>query len=190
MLRTFSSALIALFSTALACSAAPPGTGESGEPTPADIEAANEGVKQVTQALGEPTCGSTAPVASISAVGSVVVSPNGSYDPPTCRNAFVVDARGLAAGENITAGYPTQSNIDPFTCLFRYGALSLWKLQGASYVKVGETLGLGALVPARFAYVCVARATLTVPSAGDYKVAAAAGTLFGPTSVVNVFRGP
>src|SRR5688572_3303249 len=121
MLRSRSFASVALFSIALACSGEPPG--ESGEPTPADIAAANEGVKQVTQALGEATCGSTPPVASLSP--SVVVSPNANYDPPTCRNAFVVDAPGLPAGVVITAGHPTQSNIDPFTCLFRYGALSL-----------------------------------------------------------------
>ena len=188
MLRAAWFALVALFSTALACSAGPPGSGESGEVTPADAEAANEAVKQVAQALGEPTCGSTPPVASLSP--SVVVSPDANHDSPTCRNAFVVDAPGLVAGEVITAGYPTQSNIDPFTCLFRYGALSLWKREGASYVKVGETFGLGVLVPARFGLVCVPHASLTVPVAGDYKVAAAAGTLFGPTSVVNVFRGP
>ena len=188
MLCARSFALAALFSTALACSAGPTGSGESGEPTPADIEAANEGVKQVTQALGEPTCGSTPPAASLTP--SVTVSPDANYDPPTCRNAFVVDAPGLAAGVVITAGHPTQSNIDPFTCLFRYGALSLWKKEGASYVKVSETFGLGVNVVARFGPVCIPHASLTVPVAGDYKIAAAAGRLFGPTSVVNVFRGP
>jgi hypothetical protein len=185
MLRTPSFALVAWFSAVPACSAGP---SESGDPTAAEIDAAKDAVKQVVQALGEPTCGSTPPVASLSP--SVVVSPSANYDPPTCRNAFVVDAPGLAAGVVITAGHPTQSNIDPFSCLFRYGALSLWKKEGASYVKVGETFGLGVLVPTRFGLVCVPHASLTVPSAGDYKVAAAAGTLFGPTSVVNVFRGP
>jgi hypothetical protein len=161
------------------------------EPSAEDRALAAEELSQITQALGEPTCATTAADATLAASGTglgIAPSPNAAYDHSTCRNGFVVDLPGVAAGTTLTVANPPVSGIDPLTCLFRYSYGSLYRKQGASYVKVSELTALGVLIPARFAYVCNARATFPVPTAGDYKIVAASGALFGATDVVTVLR--
>ena len=68
------------------------GSADPAPPSEIDRAAAEEELAQVTAALGEPTCGSTAPDATMAnAVYGHVTSPTATYDHPTCRNAFVIE---------------------------------------------------------------------------------------------------
>jgi hypothetical protein len=152
-------------------------------------EEMNEELGRVREALGEATCATT-PADATMQQGSGADSVTAFYDHPTCRNAFIVDAPGI-----VTAGVPGKLQfwagvslgaLEPFTCLFNYGGLTLFQKQGSSYVKVGENFVLGTFGVGRFGGMCSATGFVTVPGPGDYKVAAAAGTLFGGKYAVRV----
>src|SRR5687767_5243288 len=93
-----------------------------------DRAAAEEELGRVSEALGEASCGSTAPDATLSPIGfPYLSSPDGNYDHPTCRNGFVVDAPGARAGRQLNGGPLLIPWPDPFTCLFIWGYASLWQ---------------------------------------------------------------
>jgi hypothetical protein len=151
-----------------------------------DRAVAEEELARVSQALGEASCGSTAADATLLPNQSLR-SPDGSYDHPTCRNAFVVDVPGVIAGTQLWGGRPPLVWLDPFTCLLVWGYSSLWQKQATGYVKISEGSRLGTWAPTpRTGFVCSAPVTLRAPADGDYKLVTAAGVLFGPNSLVEV----
>jgi hypothetical protein len=154
-----------------------------------DRAAAEEELGRVSEALGEPSCGSTPADATLDPTTGQAVSSSGpNYDHPTCRNGFVVDVPGVHAGRALTGGAPPMRWPDPFTCLLNWGYLSLWQKQATGYVKISEGTSLGVWGPfPRVGYVCVARVSLQAPAAGDYKLVSASGVLFGPYGSVYIY---
>ena len=162
-------------------------TGDNGEV--ADQAAREQELGRLSEALGEPSCGSTAPDATLNPnSGQSVFSADGNYDHPTCRNGFVVDIPGARAGRQLTGGPPVMQWPDPFSCLFVWGYASLWQKQAAGYVKIAESsrLGVWGGLP-QVGYVCAAPVSLRAPADGDYKLVTASGLLFGPYGRVQVY---
>jgi hypothetical protein len=164
------------------------GSAEPAPPSGVDRASAEEELAQVTAALGEPTCGSTAPDATLAnAVYGYVTSPNASYDHPTCRNAFVIEMNGLTAGKTVYGGPASTPTLEPFSCVLHWVHGSLWKKDANGvYTKVIEDNRLGTFQAVwRTGFACSARVALPVVEDGDYKLVLSGGYLFGPYRVVD-----
>jgi hypothetical protein len=188
MLRWTASAL--LTSSAVACGAGDgqpdPGSRETGEAPSASSPDVDAEFAKVTQSLGEATCATTAADHVMDpTLESYVDSPTATYDHTTCRNGYVVDLKNATAGHEVSASVHFQPS-DPFSCLFVWSYVGLYQKQGASYVKVGENTGRGAWGWGAFGGACSAIGKITTPVAGDYKVVASAGNLFGGRYAVRV----
>jgi hypothetical protein len=170
-----------------------PGCGASGSDdateAPVDQAAIDEGIAKVTAALGEATCATTAADAIGEYNRGGAMSPlAATYDHPTCRDAFVVDFPAVPAGGSFTAATNEGSMFDPIGCLFSYAYISVWKKDPAGPTALGEAVGTGGWVPVftRGGPFCNRSATVQAPAAGDYKVVASSGQLFGAKKWVTV----
>ncbi len=138
----------------------------------------------VTEKLGEATCGTIAADDSFDYTSTRIGAgtPDGNYGHPECTNGYVVDVTNVPVGGTIYAGSLLPRWPDPFTCLLDWGYESLWQKTGTGYVKLSELSTLG--VWGGVGGPCTAEVKLTAPAAGNYRVVASAGVLFG------VFKGP
>lgn len=144
------------------------------EPDRADLE---RELGTVTEKLGEATCGTIAADDSFdySSLQGGAGTVDGNYGHPECVNGFIVDVSNVPAGGTLEAGSILPRWPDPFTCLLNWGYGSLWQESGTGYVKISESSTLGVWE----GLACAARVTLTAPAAGNYRVVASAGFLFG-----------
>jgi hypothetical protein len=145
----------------------------------------------VTQKLGEATCGTIAADDTLdyTSTRAGAGTPDGNYGHPQCTDGYIVDMTNVPAGAQITGGMTAVRWPDPFSCLFNWGYVSLWQQSGSGYVKISESSALGFWggLP-QIGYVCFAHGTVTAPSAGNYRIVAAAGVLFGPKGAVSITR--
>jgi len=150
-----------------------------GKPNPSDRADLQNELGTVTQDLGEPTCGTVAADDSFDypsgRIGAGTV--DGNYGHPECTNGFVVDVTNVPAGGTMYAGSLLPRWPDPFTCLLDWGYGSLWQQTSTGYVKISELSTLG--VWGGIGGPCTAEVTLKAPQAGNYRVVASAGVLFG-----------
>jgi len=170
------------------------GTGAPGMPELSDAERAarDDEVASVKERLGEVSCATTPPDATldVAVTGLMGASSAAGYDHPTCRDAFVVDVTGgtgsgtleVSTGGNLT-------NI--LACLLTVTVETAYEKQGDTYVKIGDAVGFGTIPPpGSSGWVCQAVAKVPVTGPGDYKVIAAAAQLFGPALPVDVSLFP
>src|SRR5262245_57677424 len=117
-----------------ACSAAGPSRTDA-EPSPSDRSAAEAELGRVTQALGEPTCGTIAADDTLDYPSGRVGAgaPDGNYGHPECKDGYVVDVTNVPAGAKFSGGAFGPRWPDPFTCLLNWGYLSIWKKDGSGY---------------------------------------------------------
>jgi len=167
------------------CGAADPGTSDSASSGDPQIDGE---VARVKQSLGEATCGSVKPYATLSPGGAPQgIGSDYTYDDPLCRNAFVIEDDGVKAGESYRAG--SVSGWDLF-CGFHWSRATLWQKQASAFVQVQDVTTLGgtlAIVPTG-QWFCQTYARVTAPAAGDYKIITAAGVLFGSYTRTSVIR--
>jgi hypothetical protein len=160
-------------------SPSPPGLGDD------DRSAAEAEVARLQQQLGEATCASTAADVTLIGYGSPL-SPDATYDHPTCRDAFVVDAPGVPAGSRVQATtyiVAPPGTLDPIGCFFDVGFVYLYEKRGATYTLINQAGAFGLVSANRLGAICGNVMTLPVPRAGDYKVVASSVRLF--TTVKN-----
>lgn len=155
--------------------------GTASEPERADLQPE---LAKVTEKLGEATCGTIAADDSFdySSTRIGAGTPDGNYGHADCTNGYVVDVTNVPAGGTMYSGSLLPRWPDPFTCLLDWGYGSLWQKSGTGYVKISELSTLG--VWGGVGGPCTAEVKLTAPAAGDYRVVASAGALFG------VIKGP
>ncbi len=163
-------------------------TGASDAATLDDPQIEGE-IARVKQSLGEATCGSVKPFATLPPGGAPYgIASDYTYDDPLCRNAFVIEDDGVKAGESYRGR--SVSGFDLF-CGFHWSRATLWQKQSAGFVQVQDTLAWGTLVvapPRGGGWVCETNARVVAPADGDYKIIVAAGILFGSTARVSVIR--
>lgn len=168
------------------CSAADGPT--SSEPDRAQLDGE---LGSVTQNLGEATCGNIPADETLDYMGTQAGAgtADGNYGHPQCTDGYVVDVTNVPANASLSGGMTAVRWPDPFTCLFNWGYVSLWKQGPSGYVKISEasSLGIWGGLP-QIGNVCFARGTVKVPAAGNYRVVAAAGVLFGPKTAVSITR--
>lgn len=162
------------------------GCGSAGSPAPAERADLNGELATVTQNLGEATCGTLPADETWDFMGPYggAGTADGNYGHPTCTDGYIVDVLNVPAGGNITGGAYLPRWPDPFTCLLAWGYMSLWQKSGTGYVRLTEISSLGFLTGING--VCSAGGTVTASTAGDYRVVAAAGWLFGPKQAVTI----
>jgi hypothetical protein len=150
--------------------------GPASEPAHAELQGE---LASVTEKLGEATCGTIAADDSFDYTSGRIGAgtTDGNYGHPECTNGYVVDVTNVPAGGTIYAGSLLPRWPDPFTCLLDWGYGSLWKQSGTGYVKLSELSTLG--VWGGIGGPCSAEVTLKAPAAGNYRVVASAGVLFG-----------
>lgn len=151
-------------------------SGTASEPEHTDLQ---RELGTVTEKLGEATCGTIAADDSFDYASTRIGAgtPDGNYGHPECTNGYVVDVTNVPAGGTLHAGSLLPRWPDPFTCLLDWGYGSLWKQSGTGYVKITELSTLG--VWGGIGGPCTAEVNMTAPSAGNYRVVASAGFLFG-----------
>ena len=157
-----------------------PATPELSDAERAELDAE---VASMQQNLGEASCATTAADATFdfaTATTNFVYSPAPNYDHPTCRDAYVVDIKNLAETRHIWASGEGPQNLDPFGCLFTITAATLYKKQGADYVKVGDASALGSYPwPGSSGWQCVSRVSFANQPPGDYKIAMSSAQFLG-----------
>jgi hypothetical protein len=190
----FIATTIAIFGLAVCGCSASDGT-TTNQPDPA-TDSTDRGELQgelgtVTQKLGEATCGNIAADETWDYAGlqAGAGTADNTYGHPECTDGYIVDVLNVPSNGELTGGIAIPRYPDPFTCLFHWGYLSLWKQGGTGYVKIAESssLGVWGSLP-QIGTVCVAQGRLTVPAPGNYRVVAASGVLFGPKGSVSISR--
>lgn len=160
---------LASFAFLVGCGGAD-GEASKGEGNAADVDGE---LARVKQAVGEPGCGTVAADVTMDMSTTGLQNSPNTYGHPGCPNGFVADLINPRPGVPITGGFV--GRVDPLSCLFFYGYVSLWEKQGTSYVKLQESAGFGK------GSFCSATGTVTIPAGatGQYRVVSSAGWLFG-----------
>jgi hypothetical protein len=174
-----------------ACGAPDDKANESPEATPGghdDAEVQAE-VGRISQQLGEASCATT--TADVTRTDDNQAGSHGAtYDHPTCRDAFVIDAPGLVAGDPLyfQASVPVTSNVivNFLQCGFEFSWFYVYEKQSTGYVLVSQNSNVGSIQGALPRTACVTSINLTVPRNGDYKIIAASRLLFGAKNDVSV----
>jgi hypothetical protein len=162
------------------------GSGESGsapELSDADRAAMDGEVATLQQKLGEQTCAATQrdAVIDVAAGGILGVGSNDAlYDHPTCRDAYIVDITHFTEPHSIWAQGEGPAGLDPFGCLFTFAAATLYRKDGANYVKVGEGSAVGTYPwPGSSGWQCSVKVDFGVQQPGEYRVAVGAAQFLG-----------
>jgi hypothetical protein len=145
--------------------------------------AMNAEVGTLQQKLGEQTCATTPRDALIDVLaGGIpgVGSSDALYDHPTCRDAFVVDIVNFTEPHSIWAQGEGPAGLDPFGCLFTFAAATLYRKDGANFVKVGEGSAFGTYPwPGSSGWQCSVKVDFGKQQPGEYKVAVGAAQFLG-----------
>ena len=156
------------------CGAAPDpsGRGEDREPT-----------ARAASALGESTCASASYDVDIPGVDGEATSPDGNYDHPDCRNAFIAVGYATAtynthyaAAEWISSNVTTPQYLG---CNAMWIQMTLYKWNGGQYVKVNGGTAYGYEEHTNGDDYCIPPfAEVKTPGNGVYKIVAAAGIIY------------
>ena len=148
---------------------------------------------QVRQEIGETSCATTAADVTVDAAndwaGAPIFSPNGAYDHPTCRNAFIVDINNVQASSAIYAGVGLSSS-NFFECIFEVNLDSVYQKQGGTFVKLNDGGAFGTFeIAGSSGPYCLSRIETTLPQAGDYRVVVSSFQFLGAQLPVTVYVG-
>lgn len=161
--------LLAPFLGAVACGA--PDTGQ------------NQSVPdwgQAREEFGETTCGTTSADTTMTG-DSYVVSPDGSYNHATCTHAYIATTTTNQASTAF-AGYQgplADGNVYP--CNGMWAVVSVWKQNGTSWVKIGDSpVSYGTVFCANGSCGCAAPngANVALSAAGTYKIIGQSGYIY------------
>ena len=128
-----SAAALGIGAVVAGCGAAPDPSGRSEDREP---------TARAASALGESTCASASQDVIITQTDGTATSPDGNYDHPDCRNAFI--AIGYATAQHFDGHWASAYYAGPMTtpqylgCNAMWIQMSLYKWNGGQYVKVGD----------------------------------------------------
>jgi hypothetical protein len=170
--------------------------GATGGPTsaatgsPSDDPAVQKEVGRISQQLGESSCATTAADVVRPVDDPQTESMGATYDHPTCRDGFIIDAPGLLATQTIymDAIVPITTNVlvNYLACYLSVSWLYVYEKQGSTYQLVSQGSVFGSIQGQLPRSACHAAIDFKVPGDGDYKIVAAARQVFGAKLDVSV----
>ncbi len=139
------------------------------------------------EAFGESTCGAATPDVTIAGPEDLVNSPDGNYDHPgptgKCVHSYVLKVNSTNNAYRATAVYWGPNAPIEWGCNGAWTVMSLWKLSGGSYLKMGETPLVAGIPNTANTYCVDPAADIQIPSTGTYKIIGQAGFAINYTNV-------